>query len=79
MQTISTDRIRYTHVGTYGSTEIDYEPKAYITTLDWFNLARCARERMTENCGEMTRWRGERRSFYTSIQKMDADTKYLLD
>ena len=75
MQTISTDRIRYT-VGGY---EYDYEPKAHVTTLDWFNIAKCARERMTENCHNINRWRGERRSFYTSIQAMDADTKYLLD
>jgi hypothetical protein len=75
MQTISTDHIRFT-VDTH---EYDYEPKNYIGTLDWFNLARCARERMTENCHNMNRWRGERRSFYTSIQAMDADTKYLLD
>jgi hypothetical protein len=75
MQAISTDRIRYTHSG----HEYDYEPKNYMGTLDWFNIAKCARERMTENCHVMTRWRGERRSFYTSIVKMDADTKYLLD
>lgn len=75
MQTISTDRIRYT----YDNYEYDYEPKAYVTTLDWFNIARCARERMTENCTNINRWRGERRSFYTSIMKMDADTKQLLD
>jgi len=75
MKTISTDYIRYT-VGNY---EYDYEPKDLISTLDWFNLARCARERMTENCHNINRWRGERRSFYTSIQAMDADTKYLLD
>ena len=79
MQTISTDRIRYTHVGTYGSTELDYEPKAYIGTLDWFNIARCARERMTENCHNMNRWRGERRSFYSAIRLMDANAKVLLD
>jgi hypothetical protein len=71
--------IRYSHVGTYSTYEYDYEPKDYIGTLDWFIIERCARERMTENCGEMTRWRGERRSFYTSIMKMDADTKVLLD
>ena len=75
MKTISTDYIRYT-VGNY---EYDYEPKDHISTLDWLNLARCARERMTENCHNINRWRGERRSFYTSIQAMDADTKYLLD
>jgi hypothetical protein len=75
MKTISTDYIRYT-VGNY---EYDYEPSHYVGALGWFNIAKCARERMTENCGEVTRWRGERRSFYTSIVKMDADTKYLLD
>ena len=79
MKAISTDRIRYTYVGAYGSTELDYEPKAYVGTLDWFNIACCARERMTERCGNIHQWRGERRSFYTAIQKMDADTKYLLD
>ena len=79
MKTISTDRIRYTHVGTYGSTELDYEPKDYVGTLDWFNIARCARERMSARCGNIHEWRGERRSFYTAIQMMDADTKYLLD
>jgi hypothetical protein len=75
MQTISTDRIRYT----IGGYEYDYEPKAYVGTLDRFNLARCARERMTEYCGDINRWRGERRSFYSAIQSMDADTKHLLD
>ena len=69
----------YSIVGTFSVAEIGYEPKDYIGTLDWFNIAKCARERMTENCGEMTRWRGERRSFYTSIMKMDADTKVLMD
>jgi hypothetical protein len=75
MQTISTDRIRYTVNG----YEYDYSPNDYVSTLQWFNIAKCARERMTENCGNINRWRGERRSFYTSIVKMDADTKYLLD
>jgi len=75
MQTISTDRIRYT----VGGHEYDYEPNALVGTLQWFNIAKCARERMTENCHNINRWRGERRSFYSSIQKMDADTKVLLD
>ena len=79
MNSISTDHICYTHVGTYGSTELDYEPKDYVGTLDWFNIARCARERMTARCGNIYEWRGERRTFYAAIQKMDADTKYLLD
>jgi hypothetical protein len=34
---------------------------------------------MTANCHDIHRWRGERRSFYSSIQAMDADTKYLHD
>ena len=75
MQTISTDQIRYTIEG----YEYDYEPKARVTTLDWFNIAKCARERMADNCHNINRWRGERRSFYASIVMMDADTKCLLD
>ncbi len=75
MKTISTDHIRYTVDG----HEYDYEPNAFISTLQWFNIARCARERMTERCGNIHEWRGERRSFYTAIQMMDADSKCLLD
>jgi hypothetical protein len=59
--------------------QCEYEPTGYVHTLDWFNIARCARERMTANCHDIHRWRGERRSFYSSIQAMDADTKYLRD
>ena len=79
MSSISTDRIRYTHVGTYGTTEVDYEPSYSVGTLAWFNIAKCARERMTERSGNIHEWRGERRSFYTAIQMMDADTKCLRD
>ena len=75
MQTISTDRIRYTVNG----YEYDYEPNAYVGTLQWFNIAKCARERMTERSGNIHEWRGERRSFYTAIQMMDANSKHLLD
>jgi hypothetical protein len=70
-----TNRISYTVAG----TEIDYEPAWYVSTLDWFNIAKCARERMSERCGNIHEWRGERRSFYTSIVKMDADSKHLMD
>ena len=59
--------------------ECTYEPSANVTTLSWFNIARCARERMYANCHDIHRWRGERRSFYSSIQAMDVDTKYLRD
>jgi hypothetical protein len=67
---------RFTSDGGY---QYEYEPSYYVSTLDWFNIARCARERMTENAGDIHRWRGERRSFYTSIQAMNANSKYLLD
>ena len=76
MKTISTDNIRYTAAD---GLMYDYEPKNYIGTLDWFNIARCARERMTERCMDMHAWRRERRSFYSAIRMMDADSKYLLD
>ena len=69
----------YTYIGTSDSFEMEYEPKAYITTLDWFNIARCARLRMTEHCHNMNRWRGERRTFYSSLQAMNIDTKVLCD
>ena len=59
--------------------DVEYEPKNYMGALDWFNVASCARKRMTEYCHDMNRWRGERRSFYSSIQAMNIDTKQLLD
>jgi len=57
----------------------DYEPGYYVSTLDWFHLATLARTRMTDNCGDIHRWRGERRSFYTFLQKMKADEVVLMD
>lgn len=71
--------VSYTYIGTHYSFEMKYEPKNYLGSLDWFNIARCARERMTEHCHNMNRWRGERRSFYSSLQAMNIDTKQLLD
>ena len=59
--------------------DIEYEPTYYISTLGWFNIASCARKRMTEYCHDINRWRGERRTFYSSIQAMNVDTKELLD
>ena len=75
MKTISTDHICYTSHG----YEVDYQPSPYVSTLDWFNISKCARDRMTEYCDDIHRWRGERRSFYTSITKMEVDTKVLMD
>ena len=59
--------------------KVEYEPAYSVTTLGWFNIAKCARERMTENCTDVKRWRGERRSFYKAITKMNADAVTLLD
>ena len=74
-----TNQTQFTYIGEYTSLVMEYEPKGYLGTLDWFNIAECARARMTEHCHNMTRWRGERRSFYSSIQAMDVDTKHLRD
>jgi hypothetical protein len=74
-----TNHTQYTYIGDYDSFVIEYEPKDYLGIFDWFNIATCARARMTEHCHNMTRWRGERRSFYSSIQAMDVDTKHLRD
>lgn len=38
--------------------------------LDWFHLAECARERMSQYSQDVPRWRGERRAFYSSLAKM---------
>jgi replicative DNA helicase len=34
---------------------------------------------MSDHCGNIHRWRGERRSFYSRVQNMNVDTKELLD
>jgi hypothetical protein len=65
--------------GTHSTVEVEYEPKDYIGALDHFHIAQCARQRMTLNCGNMLRWRGERRSFYTAIQMMEADKVGFMD
>jgi hypothetical protein len=62
----------------YGQ-ECEYEPAASVTTLSWFSIARCARERMTAHCGDIHRWRGERRSFYTALQMMEVEEVGFMD
>jgi len=69
----------YTFEGIYSNLEVEYEPKDYLSALDHFHLAECARKRMTENCGDMVRWRGERRSFYTALQMMEVDEITFMD
>jgi hypothetical protein len=53
----------------------DYEPCARVYTLAWFNIARCARERMSEHVADIHRWRGERASFYTALHQMNIPDK----
>jgi hypothetical protein len=70
---------KYTEIGSYCSVAVEYEPKDYLGALDHFHLAECARKRMTANCGDMVRWRGERRSFYTALQMMEVDEVGFMD
>ena len=65
----------YTSSPTYTSYgyDVSYEPMYRMNRLNWFNIAKCARERMTETCHDIDRWRGERRSFYTALHRMEID------
>jgi hypothetical protein len=56
-----------------------YEPKDYIGTLDWFNIAQCARQRMIETSPNIHVWRGNRRSFYSALQLMGIHNVGLMD
>jgi hypothetical protein len=57
----------------FGIYEIEYEPKNYLSVLDRFNIAKCARQRMSEYVVDAIRWKGERRSFYSTLQAMNVD------
>ena len=54
---------------------LDYEPNDRVGTLAWFNIAKCARERMGENVADIHRWRGDRAAFYTALNKMNIPSK----
>lgn len=43
--------------------KVPYEPASYVGSLDWFNIALCARKRMREAIGT-DRWERERDSFW---------------
>jgi hypothetical protein len=70
---------KFTEIGSYCNIAVEYEPKDYLGALDHFHLAECARKRMTENCSDLIRWRGERRSFYTALQMMEVDEVGFMD
>lgn len=57
----------------FGIYETEYEPKNYLSVLDRFNMAKCARQRMSEYVVDLIRWKGERRSFYSTLQAMKVD------
>jgi hypothetical protein len=42
-----------------------------LSSLDRFNLARCARARMAEYCGDSVRFNGERQAFYSHVNRVD--------
>ena len=58
---------------TPGEFQLSYEPSHSVTALHWFNVAQQARRRMTENAGNLERWRGERRTFYSALRRMNVD------
>ena len=55
-----------------GYTLIEYNPIDSLGNLEWFNVAKCARERMTEDTqkGDFTMWQRNRKTFYTALSKM---------
>ena len=61
------------------NTTIEYEPTQYLGSLHWFHIAECARKRMHDNCGDINRWRGERRSFYSALRMMNIDSVVFMD
>ncbi len=65
--------------GTHSTVEVEYEPKNYVGALDYFHIAECARQRMSANRHDITRWRGERLSFYTALQMMEVDEVGFMD
>jgi hypothetical protein len=57
--------------------QVEYEPSGVMTSLDWYNVANCARQRMSEaskhlNDGDPERgfllWRRERITFWTLLR-----------
>ena len=78
-QTCHTTYMKNETAFTAYNQSISYEPKDYIGTLDWFNIAQCARQRMSEASHDLITWRGNRRSFYTALQMMDVHNVGLMD
>lgn len=55
-----------------GDMLIEYDPIYFLGNLDWFNVAKCARERMSEatRTGDFTMWQRNRKTFYVALSKM---------
>lgn len=54
----------------YTST-IEYTAPEYMGTLSWFNVAKCARERMRQTVGNQEDWTNNRKTFYLALGKID--------
>jgi hypothetical protein len=56
----------------YHESLIEYDPIHFLGNLEWFNIARCARERMAEatHQGDVTMWQRHRKTFYVALNKM---------
>lgn len=60
------------------NTEFSYAPRCAVTSLDWYNIAHCARQRMADAHFSFTdkeldagflRWKRERETFWTLVRK----------
>jgi len=66
---------------TIGKTQFAYEPRAGLTSLCWYNIANCARRRMSEANFQQTEgdsdgfslWKRERVTFWTLNRKSIPD------
>ena len=55
-----------------GDALIEYNPATFLNNLEWFNIAKCARERMAEAIqkGDFIMWQRHRKTFYVALSKM---------
>ena len=55
-----------------GYALIEYNPTTFLGNLEWFNVAKCARERMAEAMqeGDFIMWQRHRKTFYVALSKM---------
>jgi len=51
---------------------VEYDPVNFLGNLEWFNIAKCARERMAKATkqGDFIMWQRHRKTFYVALSKM---------